>query len=66
MPATILLLTDSKSVQKILLETPTVINLTFKKFNFVAQCNLSHQFPVGLLSTVLCSQGKRVIICKFQ
>ena len=34
-----LLLTDSKSVRKILLETPTVINLTFKKFNFVAQCN---------------------------
>ena len=38
MPATILLLTDSKSVRKIVLETPTVINLTFKKLNFVAQC----------------------------
>ena len=44
MPAMILLLTDSKSVRKILLETPTVINLTFKKFNFVAQCYFPEQY----------------------
>ena len=58
MPATILLLTDSKSVEKILLETPTVMNLTFKKFNFVAQCyqsilsitNQYYQLSINIIS----------------